>query len=231
MIDVILKEFIEELKLSSIDAFSEENSCKLLWKFVDSDGLQDDLLLFVAKTSGEIQVCRHVANKRPSLNINVAWTESLALNLICHLNFRLRISSCAYKEGGTMAGICHLVIEESINKKIFASPLQEHSGKHFGSSDDSVASQKKAKYSFPEIYFTVQDYETCFENIKLGPDGILIVELYIADEQDGECDLRGHYYEKIKSKAVLFQGAINSKVLSGAYHQNIRDLVRQKDPS
>lgn len=225
MFDVVLNEFLEELKSSSIDEISEESSCKLLWKFVESDGLQDDLLFFVAKTTGEIQVCRHISNQRPSLDIHVAWTESLALNLICHMNFSLRISSCAYKEGAMLAGICHLVIEEATNKKVFASPLKEHLNKFYGSAD-SVGSQKHSKYSFPEIYFTVQDYETCFENIKLGPEGILIVELYNSDvgETNLKQDLKGSFYEKIDSSIVLFQGAITSKVLSGAYQRNTKEF-------
>lgn len=230
MSDSILSEFLNELDVSgSIEAISEVFSCKLLWEFFDSDGLQDDLLFFVSDNQ-EIQVCRHVPQERPSLQIKVDWTTTLALNLICQMNFKLRISSCSYKDG-EIPGMSLLMVEESTNKKVYASPLEEHVDKFYGSLD-SVASRKTSKYSFPFIYFSVQDYETCFENIKLGPDGILIVELFLAGKE-GESfvykeESKGSFYEKIESSLVLFQGAISKKALSGAYQRNVKEFGNLK---
>lgn len=220
----VLKEFLNELQISgTIEAIPEEISCKLFWKFVDSDGLQDDLLFFVSDNK-EIRVCRHVHNERPSLTIKVDWKLTLALNLICQMNFRLRITSCSYKDGD-IPGMSHLIIEESSNKKVYASPLEAHLDKFYGSVE-SFSSHKESKYSFPFIYFSVQDYETCFENMKLGSDEILIVELFLAGKSGdtGDALLKGSFYEKIDSSIILFQGAISNKVLTGAYKRNTREL-------
>lgn len=235
----LFKEFLNELRISgSIEAIPEEVSCKIFWKFIDNDGLQDDLLFFVSDDN-EIQVCRHVPNERPSLTIKVDWTVTLLLNLIIQMNFRLRISSCSYKDG-SIPGMSHLVVEESTTKKVYASPLEAHVDKFYGSVD-SLESHKASKYSFPLIYFSVQDYETCFENMTLGPDGILIVELFltgkdkdtevVVDDKDKDgidFGLKGSFYEKINSSAVLFQGAISNKVLTGAYKRNTSELGRLK---
>ena len=159
MIDPILNEFLINLNsFTDISKVPEEFSCQLLWKFVDGNGLQDDLLFFVS-VEESIQVCRHILNQRPSLEIKVDWTASLVLNLFCQMNFRLRIASCSYKEG-EIPGICHLVIDESTTRKVFASPLEEHVDNFYDSSD-SLKSQKNSTYAFPNIYFSVQDYETC----------------------------------------------------------------------
>jgi hypothetical protein len=225
MTDNILSEFLKELETSgSIEEIPDEVSCKLFWKFVDSDELQDDLLFFVSDKN-DIQVCRHVPNQRPSLEIKVDWTATLILNLICQMNFGLRISSCSYKEA-QISGMSHLVIEESTIKKVYASPLETHVDKFYGSVDSFESYRKTSKYSFPNIYFSVQDYETCFENIKLGHDGILIVELFLAGKSGKyyEKELKGSFYEKIDSSSVLFQGAISNKALSGAYKRNTKDL-------
>lgn len=225
MSDNILSEFLKELDSSgSIEEISEEFSCKLFWKFVDSDELLDDLLFFVSDKN-EIQVCRHVPKQRPSLEIKVDWTATLILNLICQMNFGLRISSCTYKEA-QIPGMSHLVIEEATIKKVYASPLETHVDKFYGSVESFESYRKSSKYSFPNIYFSVQDYETCFENMKLGQDGILIVELFLAGKSGKVCenDLKGSFYEKIDSSNVLFQGAISNKALSGAYKRNTKDL-------
>ena len=221
-----MSDLLNELKIAeSIEKIPEEISCNLFWKFVDNDGLQDDLLFFVSDLE-EIQVCRHVPKERPSIGIKVDWTVTLTLNLICQMNFRLRISSCSYKEG-EIPGLSHLVIEESTSKKVYASPLEAHVDKFYGSID-SFESQKASKLSFPQIYFSVQDFETtCFENMKLGPDGILIVELFLSgkdEEEMVEKELKGAFYEKIDSSLVLFQGAISNKVLKGAYKRNTKEF-------
>lgn len=225
----ILKEFLNEIRISgSIEAVPEEISCKLFWKFIDNDGLQDDLIFFVSDKK-EIQVCRHVPNERPSLTIKVDWTATLALNLICQMNFRLKITSCSY-EDGEIPGMAHLIVEESTNKKVYASPLEAHVDKFYGSVE-SFESHKASRYSFPFIYFSVQDYETCFENMTLGPDGILIVELFLGGQEetsDAAVVFKGSFYETINSSIVLFQGAISNKVLTGAYNRSTRELGRFK---
>lgn len=226
----VLQEFLNELRISgSIEAVPEEISWKLFWKFIDNDGLQDDLIFFVSDKN-EIQVCRHVPNERPSLTIIVDWTTTLTLNLICQMNFRLRITSCSYKDG-EIPGMTHLIVEESTNKKVYATPLEAHVDKFYGSVE-SFESHKSSRYSFPFIYFSVQDYETCFENMKLGQDGILIVELFLAGKDEtsyaAASVLKGSFYEKINSSIVLFQGAISNKVLTGAYNRSTRELGRFK---
>lgn len=223
LLDSVLNEFLINLNsFKDITKVPEEFSCQLIWKFVDGNGLQDDLLFFVS-TEEKIQVCRHVPNQRPSLDIKVNWTASLVLNLICQMNFRLRITSCSYEEG-EIPGISHLVINESTNKKVYASPLEAHLNNLYESSD-SLTSQTNSTYAFPDIYFIVQDYETCFENMQLGPDGILIVELFCGDgTNNSKSDLIGTHYEKIDTSISLFQGAISNKSLSEAYQRNTAEL-------
>ena len=223
MLDSVLGEFLIHLNyFKDILKIPEEVSCQLLWKFVDGNGLQDDLLFFVSDDEN-IQVCRHIPSQRPSLEIKVDWTTSLVLNLIFQMNFSLRITSCSYKEG-EIPGVHRLVIEESTHEKVYASPLEEHVDNFYDSSD-SIMSQKKSTYSFPNIYFSVQDYENCFENIKSGPESILIVELYCSDEkEDSKSFLKGSFYEKINPLIVLFQGAITHKALREAYQRNTEEL-------
>lgn len=229
MINYILNEFLINLKSKhDISEIPSEFSCDLLWKFVDGNGLQDDLLFFVSEEE-EIQVSRHVPGERPSLEIKVDWTTSLVLNLIFQMNFRLRITSCFYQEG-EIPGVCHLVINESTNKKVYSSPLEENLD-NFYDSVESVGSHKKSAFSLPYIYFSVQDYETCFQNMKLGPEDILIVELYFNEDDEtanNQVELKGSIYEKIDTKKVLFQGAISNKSLKEAYQRNTSDLGESK---
>lgn len=225
LIDSILNEFLISLNsCKDISNVPEEFSCQLFWKFVDGNGLQDDLLFFVSNEEKiQIQVCRHDPKQRPALDIKVNWNTSLVLNLICQMNFRLRITSCFYEEG-EVPGISHLVINESTNKKVYASPLEEHVD-NFYDSLDSLTSQTNSKYAFPDIYFSVQDYESCFESMKLRPDGILIVELLCGDETVNQIsNLKGSHYEKIETSIGLFQGAISNKSLSDAYKRNTAEL-------
>lgn len=218
MLELVLSELFANFQsFGSFDNIPEEFSCKLFWKLIESDSLQDDLLFFISH-SCEFQVCRNVPNQRPSLEIKVDWTTTLILNLLCQMNFQLRISSCTYKEA-EIAGISNLVIEESASKKVFASPLQENVDNFFGEEE------KPLRYSFPDIYFNIQDFETCFDNMKLGPEGILIVELFCSDNSTEKVDqLRGSFYEKIEPSRVLFQGAVSHKILLNAHKRNSRYL-------
>ena len=228
MIESILNEFLITLNsFTDISDVPEEFSCQLLWKFVDGNGLQDDLLFFVS-VNGNIKVCRHIPNQRPSLDIKVDWTASLVLNLICQTNYCLRITSCSYKEA-EIPGIQHLVIGESTTKKVYASPIEELVD-NFYDSNESLKSQNNSTYAFPDIYFSVQDYETCFENMKLGPDDILIVELFCSDTENTHTDatvmsdMKGSFYKKIDPTKVLFQGAISNKAIREAYQRNIKEF-------
>lgn len=231
MIDCLLSEF-HSLNSSTLKGDVEEAACKLFWKFVESGHLQDDLLFFVSQ-DGETQVCRYDLKHRPSLEINVKWSETLALNLICHLKFRLRVTVCAYFEG-TVPGMSHLVVEESFIRNIFATPFADAADK--SNSTDSVASQKKSSFSFPDIYFTVQEGDSVACNVDLKAENILIIELFYDINGDdnnstGKFDniLRGSFYERLsKKKNPIFQGAISSDSLLSACRSNTIRFGNQK---
>lgn len=215
-------------RFGSIDGIPEEISCQLFWNFAENDGLQDDLLFF-ASNDNEIQVCRFVCGgPRPSINIKVDWTGSLILNLICQMNFSLKISSCSYIEG-EIKGMSQLMIEDVAIKKVYAGPIECHLDHFFETRKDKKTKKnhhKISKYSYPEIYFSVQDFDTCFQDIVIRKDSILIVELFVTPDRVEEADsiLETSNIFKRTESLCIFQGAISYDALKGAFHANVKEF-------
>ena len=233
---IMIEDVLKKLKYAketngTIEDIPEELYCELFWEFVDGDGLQDDLLFFVStnsKTSEsepQIQVCRHVPKQRPALEIKVNWSATLILNLICQINFRLRICSCRYEEG-EISGMFRLVVKESTNKQVYASPLETLFDRSWKKKEIN-----SPIFSFPNIYFCAQnnasENEFFFDNLNLGPEDILIVELYspldAIDRKEPNYIGIDNFYKKIETNCI-FQGAISNRILNLAYQKNSIEL-------
>lgn len=230
MIESILKKLKYAKETNGIiENIPEEFYCELFWEFVDGGGLQDDLLFFVSTTSKtsesepQIQVCRHVPKRRPALEIKVDWSATLILNLLCQINFRLRICSCRYEEG-EISGMFRLVVKESTNKQVYASPLETLVDRNWKKEEIN-----SPIFSFPNIYFCAQnnENESFFENVNLGPEDILIVELFspldVIDRKEDNYISINNFYKKIESNCI-FQGAISNRILNLAYQKNYKEL-------
>lgn len=200
-------------KFGSIYDIPEEETCKLFWNFWDAEELIDDMIFFVADGQEEskqmqqcaIQVCRHSRLHRPELNIKVDWNATLAFNLICHSEYRLRVSVCRYAEDRN-SSICRLVVDEESAMEVFASPIE---GSQLKASKS--ASFEACGLSFPQVYFSVNNFDSCFEHIRLRPGNILIIELIRTDCNIQKSE-KGAAYSKIttseEDRSIIFQGAI-----------------------
>lgn len=222
-------------RFGSIFDIPEEEACKLCWNFWDSGQLVDDLFFFVSKqVRGQhralLQVCRHSRQQHPEINVKVDWNATLALNYICHLNFILRVSVCAYFEDRSTSA-CHLVVKEEAVMKVFASPNEGEDVEV----DDS-ASFENCSVSFPQIYFSVNNFDSCFKDIRLQPSNVLIVELmtFTGESISLAKSMKGSRHLKFDSndrQRVIFQGAIEYEAIrSAAYDKESSSLVMLNGP-
>lgn len=193
-------------EFGSIHDVPEEDACRLFWKFWEADEMVDDLLFFVSQREpGQekpvLQVCRHTSKQRPEINVKVDWNATLALNIICHTSYLLRVSVCTYFED-KKTSMYHLVVSEEVILPIYAGPIEG------GFSQEDNCSTP----SYPHLYFSVDNFETCFKNIRIAPDHVLIVELVTsrAASLAGKT-IKGSFYKKFVDEPdclILFQGAI-----------------------
>ncbi len=217
----------------SIHEIPEEEACKLFWDFWDSGELVDDLFFFVSdlfpgQQRALLQVCRHSPQQRPEINIKVDWNATLVVNYICHSNFALRVSVCSYAEHKN-SSVMSLVVDEEATVRVFASPIEDCQMKikKSGSFEDCAI-------SFPQIYFSVNNFDSCFEHIRLNPENVLIVELLTAKQMSIPKSRKGSFYTKFtssESQSIIFQGAISyDSVLQVAADNHFDGLVLMKGP-
>ena len=211
----------------SIYDIPDEDACKLFWSFWDSGELVDDLFFFVSELlpgqqKALLQVCRHSHSQRPEINIKVDWNATLALNYICHSNFILRVSVCRYAECQSSSAL-NLVVDEEASLNVFASPIEDCKLK----STEGSASFEDCSISFPQIYFSVNNFDSCFQDIQLHPENVLIVELLTTKEVEVRSikkTTKGAAYTKFASndsQAIIFQGAIS--------YDSVMTAAREKD--
>lgn len=204
-----LQEAINEF--GSIHDVPEEDACRLFWKFWEADDMVDDLIFFVSQREpGQerpvLQVCRHSTKQQPEINVKVDWHATLALNMICHSTYVLRVSVCTYFED-KKTSMYHLVVSEETILPIYAGPIEGVCRQ-----DDNCSTP-----SYPQLYFSVNNFETCFRNIRIAPEHVLIVEL-VASRAGlvEEKTIKGSFYKKFVAQddcVVLFQGAISYDAL------------------
>lgn len=206
----------------------QEEACKMFWELLDGDhveSLADDLVFFVPDDPKQtIQVCRHAANSRPSITVKVDWVATLALNFISHMRYRLRISTCSYYASGD-GEMSHLTVDEEAVKQVFASPVEEMiDGRQYSDMDGCCATSQSPRFSYPQMYFSIHDYDTCFQDITIAPESIFIVELVACFDDGKEASGgKGHFYRKIEANAdtrTVFQGAVTYEALVAAHQCN-----------
>jgi hypothetical protein len=215
-----------EGRVQSID---EESACKMFWSHFgcerpdNVEHYADDLLFFVSRHSTKLQVCRHDGLKRPILDAKVDWLATLLLNFVCQMTYQLRICACYYYEG-------RLVVKSTAMNAVYASPvecivdkLQRHKAEKL---DESHLAPKE---SFPRVYFAINDFDSCFEDIQVDVGEVLIVELAAVLEST-EPLITGpkRFYEKIAPSPItlpIFQGAVTYDALLTAYEDQHNVLV------
>jgi hypothetical protein len=220
----------------SIYDIPEDEACRLLWNFWDSGALVDDLFFFVSEqSSGQqeapLQVCRHSFSVRPEINILVDWYATLALNFISHSKFALRVSVCSYAETKN-SSVLNLVVDEEMSLSVFASPIEACKLERGGKS----ASFEDCLISFPQVYFSVNNFDSCFEHIRLHYDNVLIVELVAIGPESlaiQRTAQRGLFMKLASDAAqsVIFQGAVSyDSVLQAAAFKEFEGSVLMSGP-
>lgn len=193
----------------------EEVAKELFWRAFGSsrgsDETSDDLIFFIPATDdpSAIQVYRHDPDKQPAPPGPVNWQATLLVNFLCQVRYLLRISACYYYQG-------RLVVKSEVTKPVFASPVESVVGGHRKASLDEAMHGKSSKYSYPLVYFSIDDFESCFEDVQVTSDEVFVVELVAVFDASGVELARlvtklGHYYEKLTSSDVIvpiFQGAV-----------------------
>ena len=156
---------------------------------------EDDLLWYVKKTEGELGedpsepvseknffVCRKTDSELPAVEDPINWEETVYLNTIMlHFKYNLSIAVCRKK----MTQNAKLEIIHRVNKRVYASPSKRRM--------DSKAGE--TIFTYPQIYFAIDDFEECFKGLIIEKGQQICVQLSAFDP-------------KTKKKCTLFQGGV-----------------------
>ncbi|XP_065579738.1 uncharacterized protein KIAA0930 homolog [Artemia franciscana] len=140
----------------------------------------DDLLFFVRKKHirgstcespkfhTELEVYRRDSKKLPIGNPDIAWDETVYLNLIIHsLRYELTVAVCS------RTSLKDFQVLKKHTQKVFALPSRRRMDSKSDTED----------ISFPDICFSVDNFDDIYENIILRDGEFLCVELVARDAE------------------------------------------------
>ncbi|KAK6190095.1 hypothetical protein SNE40_002030 [Patella caerulea] len=172
--------------------------------FLESEGSEedkrDDMLFYVRKTQQEknkpstlqpvIEVYRWVSKNKPSLDDgNIDWEETVYLNIILHqFEYTVTCAIC------TRTSDKDLQTLRKFSQRVYPSPSKrEMSGKG-----------TEEKITYPNIFFTVDNFEEAFQDIIIRDSESVVVEL-LARDKDGDFE------------NVIFLGSVKYDALKKVY--------------
>ncbi|ESO97627.1 hypothetical protein LOTGIDRAFT_181607, partial [Lottia gigantea] len=172
--------------------------------FLESEGTEeekrDDMLFYVRKNQQEkgkpstlqpeIEVYRWVSKNKPSINDgNIDWEETVYLNIILHqFEYTVTCAIC------TRTSDKDLQILRKFSQRVYPSPSKrEMSGKG-----------TEEKITYPNIFFTVDNFEEAFQDIVVRDSESVVVEL-VASDKDGD------------HQGVIFLGSVKYDALKKVY--------------
>ncbi|XP_060573865.1 uncharacterized protein KIAA0930 homolog isoform X2 [Ruditapes philippinarum] len=163
-----------------------------------SDGTRDDMLFYVRRVKGEklsfmkteIEVYRKHSKKQPTFDdTSINWEETVYLNIILHqFVYTMTCAVC------TRTAKNNIEILKKYSQRVYPSPSRRRM--------DSKGTQEEICY--PNIFFTVDNFEEAFTDIVVQDSELVTVEL-VASDRDGE--LQG----------VIFLGSIRYDNLKKVY--------------
>ncbi|XP_050410746.1 uncharacterized protein KIAA0930 homolog [Patella vulgata] len=172
--------------------------------FLESEGSEedkrDDMLFYVRKTQQEknkpstlqpeIEVYRWVSKNKPGLDDgNIDWEETVYLNIILHqFEYTVTCAIC------TRTSDKDLQTLRKFSQRVYPSPSKrEMSGKG-----------TEEKITYPNIFFTVDNFEEAFQDIIVRDSESVVVEL-LARDKDGDFE------------NVIFLGSVKYDALKKVY--------------
>ncbi|XP_074660106.1 uncharacterized protein KIAA0930 homolog [Tubulanus polymorphus] len=214
MLESIAKERINEIKrLRLEDDFVMVAGRNDFWtilfekNFLDGGGgnekeddLRDDLLFYVRKipstnsrirsSQTEIEVYRRKSKNLPNLeDTQIDWEETVYLNIILQqFEYKLTCAVC------TRTGAKQLQILKKFSQRVYASPSKRQM--------DGKGTEEEITY--PNIFFTIDNFEDVFSDIVVRDSEMVCVELVACDKNGA---LQG----------VIFLGSIRYEALKGVY--------------
>ncbi|OLY80175.1 hypothetical protein AYI68_g5732 [Smittium mucronatum] len=139
----------------------------------DLEAEHDDMLFFVKKkdSSGKNPI---IVSRKPSSpdkfqmpDIEISWKESLFLNLIVQMPCTLTITVNRTIDQDNKLNSS---LKKTVEKKVYALPNFPQEINNKGISDPPQS-------SYPLIYFIVQDFQDCLEDVLISPGEFFSVEL------------------------------------------------------
>jgi hypothetical protein len=163
------------------------------------DSLRDDLLFYVRKSMAksklkiphtDVEVFRRSSPSQPSLDDNeIDWEETVYLNLILqHFEYYVTCAVCS------RTGEKELQILKKFTQRVYASPSRRKM--------DNKGTEEEISY--PNIYFTIDNFEEAFAEQIVRDSEMVCVEL-VAKDKHG------------KFQGVLFVGSIHYDALKRVY--------------
>lgn len=159
--------------------------------------LRDDMLMFVRKVSinnsaikTEVEVYRRVSPNLPSLgDPSIDWEETVYLNLILQqFEYTLTVAVC------TRTSEKDLQILKKFSQQVYASPSKRQmDGKG-----------EKEVMAYPNIFFTIDNFDEVFTDIVIRDEEVVCVELLARDKTK-------------QFSSVLFIGSIKYEALKRVY--------------
>ncbi|XP_046580369.1 uncharacterized protein KIAA0930 homolog [Haliotis rubra] len=169
------------------------------------DESRDDMLFYVrrnklgakgkpASLQAEIEVYRRDSKKLPSLDDKtVDWEETVYLNIILHqFVYRVTCAVC------TRTDEKNLQILRKFTQRVYPSPSRRRM--------DSKGTEEEITY--PNIFFTVDNFEEAFQDIIIRDSENIAVEL-LATDKDGSF------------QGLIFQGSVKYESLKRVYDARI----------
>eukprot|EP01012_Entosiphon_sulcatum_P017475 TRINITY_DN22247_c0_g1_i1.p1 TRINITY_DN22247_c0_g1~~TRINITY_DN22247_c0_g1_i1.p1 ORF type:complete len:320 (-),score=62.44 TRINITY_DN22247_c0_g1_i1:32-940(-) len=140
------------------------------WREVFQDWLRSthaqngDDIVFVVFTGPSVSALRRTTELDLDWsNTTILWQETFYLNVITQCHFVL---ACSVFTRTNPHDRYHLI--NRVSKRVYASPVHT-----------SMSSKVDCTESYPLIYFTVDDFDSVFSALTVGPHGALNVELLV----------------------------------------------------
>ncbi|XP_062582134.1 uncharacterized protein KIAA0930 homolog [Saccostrea cucullata] len=210
MMRAIKTERTKESLTISTDGFEMMDDSTSFWTdlftkyFIDPsrvpDDQRDDMLFYVRKTHNpknksftfrpEIEVYRRDSKTLPSLeDKTIDWEETVYMNIISHqLVYTATCAVC------TRTSEQHLQILKKFSQRVYPSPSKRRM-------DDKGTEEE---LTYPNIYFTVDNFEEAFGDIMVRDGEMVCVELTATDRHG-------------RVQGVIFLGSVRYEVLKKVY--------------
>eukprot|EP00105_Crassostrea_gigas_P026996 XP_011448177.1 PREDICTED: uncharacterized protein KIAA0930 homolog [Crassostrea gigas] len=210
LMQIIKNERTKESTIISTDGFEVMNDSTSFWTdiftkyFIDPsklpDDQRDDMLFYVRKTHNpknksftfrpEIEVYRRDSKSLPALeDKTIDWEETVYMNIISHqLVYTATCAVC------TRTSEHHLQILRKFSQRVYPSPSKRRM-------DDKGTEEE---LTYPNIYFTVDNFEEAFGDIVVRDGELVSVELTASDRHG-------------RAQGVIFLGAVRYEVLKKVY--------------